>query len=433
MHGPRVQRVLRHDLGTIILLSLLVTVHVGVVSSIVLQDRPIIWPLHNDTIHRAGIGADFYSVYHAGLNFRRGINPYMGNDDGVTPYYYPFRYLPIVAIAAQPLTFLSPQVAHLVWIIFLEGLFALLLFTLWRNIPDKGVRIAAIGILLINSPYFLELYMGQFTFASVTLCCLAFLLPSAQLLFCGSVLLKPFTLAVLPVLFALRRYWSHGAYAILGVIILSTPYFMRHPDQWMSFYNTNFVLKGGLDAGNYGLVRLLQLFVEDLQITVIAQHWSNWIRVFRYATLTATALLVFHSKNKSVLVGVSALLLAHFLTYQHVWEHHMSGICVLGAVLLTDHDRRKVSAVAILFSLLLLALPTPFGLLDSSKDPTVWDPSIQWPRYASYLLVLSKVVPCIVLFLFSVTCLCKNGLMSPRDAIRSALTKAFNRRLEGRG
>lgn len=29
--------------------------------------------------------------------------------------------------------------------------------------------------------------------------------------------------------------------------------------------------------------------------------------------------------------GVCAMLLAHFLTYAHVWEHHMSAVLVLAA------------------------------------------------------------------------------------------------------
>jgi len=61
-------------------------IHVAIVSSILVEERSLIWPLHNDTIRRYGRGADFYAVYHAGVNTRRGISPYMRNDDGVTPY-----------------------------------------------------------------------------------------------------------------------------------------------------------------------------------------------------------------------------------------------------------------------------------------------------------------------------------------------------------
>lgn len=53
-------------------------------------------------------------------------------------------------------------------------------------------------------------------------------------------------------------------------------------------------------------------------------------------------------------------------------------------------------------ALLLLALPTPFALLDVTKDASLWDPSLHWPRYAFYVLILPKVLPTMALFLFAV-------------------------------
>lgn len=406
-----------------VLLSLLVAAHLGIVSSVILQDRPVIWPLHNDTIHRRGRGADFFAVYHAGLNLRRGMDPYANNADGVTPYKYPFRYLPVVAFAFEPLTFLPPRTAYLLWVLLLEGLFALLLVTLWRRIPETGVRLSVIGMLLLSSPYFLELYMGQFTFASVTLCCLGLLLAAGQIPFCASALLKPLTLAALPALASQRRYWSHGAGAILSLVLVTVPYFLRHPEQWSLFYNANFKLQGGLDAGNFGFVRLLQLLLEDLNLFPAPQRWEDWVGSFRLAVLAGCSLLVFLSKKRSVVVGVSLLLVSHFLTYQHVWEHHMSGAAVLAAVLLTVPDRPKPFTAAILFSLLLLSLPTLSGVFDLAKDPQVSDPSGQWPRHFLYLTVLSKVLPTLILFLSSVAYLCSRGMMTPFAAVRSALAE----------
>jgi glycosyl transferase family 87 len=404
--------------GTSLLLSLLVIAHLAIVSSTIWQDRPLIWPLHNDTIHRVGRGADFYAVYHAGLNLRRGIDPYINNVDGVTPYWYPFRYLPIVATVLQPLTSFTPRTAYSLWVLLIEGTLAVLLFALWTRIPERGIRLAAIGMLLINSPYFLELYMGQFTFVAITLCCLGLLLPAGQLLFCSSVLLKPLTLAALPALASRRRYWSHAAAAILGVTLAALPYFLRHSDQWSVFFDANFRPQGGLDSGNYGFVRLLWLVLQDLRISMPIERWDNAVWSIRLMTLLATSLLVFHSKRRSVTVGASALLLGHFLTYQHVWEHHMSGVCVLGTMLLTTRDRMKPLRIAVISSLVLLSSPTLFGVFDVAKNPLAGDPSAQWPRYASYAIVLSKVLPTLVLYLSAIGYLCLGGLVSPVAALR---------------
>jgi hypothetical protein len=273
-------------------------------------------------------------------------------------------------------------------------------------------------MLLINSPYFLELYMGQFTFATVALCFLGLLLPAGQLLFCLSVLLKPLTLAALPALASRRRYWSHGASALLCVALAALPYFLRHPDQWPVFFDANFRPQGGLDSGNYGFVRLLWLTLADQHVSLPSDRWDELVASLRFMMLAATSLLVFHSRRRPVLVGASALVLCHFLTYQHVWEHHMSGVCVLGAVLLTVRDRGNLLSAAIVASLLLLSSPTLFGVFDVAKDPLAGDPSGQWPRYASYLIVLSKVIPTLVLYISAMVYLCSRGLVSPVTALR---------------
>ena len=413
----------RHGIAKAWILLLLIIAHLGIVSSIFWQERPVIWPLHNDTIHRLGQGADFYAIYHAGVNLSHGMDPYAKSPDGVTPYFYQYRYLPIVAYAGRVLVYFSPQFAYKLWMVLLEGLLTVLLVVLWKTITDEKVRLVVIGLLLINSPYFLELYMGQFTFAAVTLCYLGLVLPAGQFLYGSSAVLKPFTLAAVPALVRHRQYWRHSAFAVLGVLLISVPYFLYHPGQWTTFYNANFHPHGGLDAGNYGFVRLLNLVAEDGRMLANPQNWQSWVEILRLVILATVALLVIHSRSKSILVGVSALLLAHFLTYQHTWEHHMSGLCVIAAMLLTVPDRPVFFTKSVFVSLVLLALPTPFGLFDVAKNPSVYDPSVSWPRAAVYLLVLSKVVPTLILFLSCVVYLCKGGLMATGEAMCRAVAK----------
>ncbi|WP_133510761.1 hypothetical protein [Candidatus Thiosymbion oneisti] len=406
-----------------IILAILAAVHVAIVSSILVEDRSVIWPLHHDTIYCYGRGADFYAVYHAGVNTRRGMNPYIPNNDGVTPYHYPFRYLPIVALAAQALTYLTPNTAYLLWILLLEGLLVLLLFIVWRSISDPGYRLATVALLLVNSPYFLELHMGQFTFAAVALCYLGLVLPAGSLLFTLSVLLKPLSLAVLPAIARERRYWFTCLFAIACLLLVSVPYFIHHPGQGIGFVKTNFLPGVRLHTGNCGLVYLMELLAIDGDIALLHQHWGL-MHVFRFLVLATTALLVFHSRASRVGVGVSALLLAHFLTYQDVWEHHMTGVCVVAAVLMTVPDCTRLRYVAVLFCLLLLALPTPFGLVDIVKDPSMFDPKGQWPRYAFYIIALPKVLPTLALYAIAMSEVFRGGFRTPREAIRNALTKA---------
>jgi hypothetical protein len=102
-------------------------------------------------------------------------------------------------------------------------------------------------------------------------------------------------------------------------------------------------------------------------------------------------------------------LLAHFITYQHVWEHHISGILVISAALLTVPQRRKASSAFILGMMLILALPTPFGILDTAKNAALADPAVDWPRVYSYLIVLPKAIPMFALFIMCLVDLSRQG------------------------
>jgi hypothetical protein len=67
-----------------------------------------------------------------------------------------------------------------------------------------------------------------------------------------------------------------------------------------------------------------------------------------------------------------------------------------------------------LLELLLLALPTPFWLLDSALDPRVWDPSTGWPSWQRALLASSKALPLLVAFGACLQVLLRQGIGAPR-------------------
>lgn len=103
------------------IVSVSIIVHLLIVYSIVVhRPQSLIWPLHNDTIHRQGRGSDFYALYHASLNVQQGLSPYADNDDNLTPYFYSFRYLPVIAQEPASCFFYS----HRKWLI-ISGLWCL--------------------------------------------------------------------------------------------------------------------------------------------------------------------------------------------------------------------------------------------------------------------------------------------------------------------
>jgi hypothetical protein len=261
--------------------------------------------------------------------------------------------------------------------------------------------------------------MGQFTFATIALCALSLLFSARPLLYVIAVLLKVFPLAIIPAFVRHRKYWVHGILAIFFLIILSAPYFIRNSSTWTIFFQRNFLLTGGLGSGNYGPVRLLYLAGNDLALDLLIANWDIIVSSFRVILFLAVAFIVVLSRKDNPVLGACTLLLTHFVTYQHVWEHHMSGVLVIAALLLVVWaDRAELTAIG-LVSMFLLALPTPFAFFDIARSPALLDPAINWPRYASYMIVLPKVIPVLVLFLLCVFDLCKEGLESPLRVIAS--------------
>jgi hypothetical protein len=384
----------------------------------------VVWRLFSDAVHRKGPGADFFAVYHAGVQVSRGASPYdPGEAPPRTPYYYAFRYLPGVA-ATLGLAFarLEPRTAYLVWIGVLEGLLAGLIVLLWRRAPAPWLAVLGSVVLLLSTPYFLELHMGQFTFA--TLACVVVVLvvveddpaprsPSAwgaACLFAAAALLKVFPLVALPALVRRRAGFICAAVAAVVLLGLDLPAFLRTPGLFGTFLDTNVLTPAsGLDSGNHGMVYLIYLAGRDLGVAWGPERWYALARIWQIALLVPTVGIALASRHACrVTLGGGLLIVAHMLTYVHVWEHHASGALVVAMIMLMDFAREGGGSAArpgtswtvILAAgaVVLLALPTPFALFDRALDVRVVDPSGAWPPAARYLMPLCKTAPLVTLF-----------------------------------
>jgi hypothetical protein len=414
------------------------------VSARPVHERTPIWWLHNDTVHRVGPAGDFFAVYHAGVCVTRGVSPYADRQPGErTPYYFPFRYLPLVAqTLGRAAAELAPRTAYWLWVGILELLLATLLLS-FRRCTRGWVRWLAAYVLLLSSPYFLEVYMGQFTFAAVSLTGLALLLIEPRpgvgagwarriigaVVYTPAVLLKVFPLAVLPALVRVRRARLLAA-ALVITLVAGGPHFLAHPEDWHRFYEAYFGRPfGGIDAGNYGFSYWLFILGRHIAPSWVDEHWPFFADTWRNAVLAGTAGLVLLTRRPRLILTAVALLLAHFVSYAHVWEHHMSAVLVLGLLLLREHwpapradtplglggtapapaERATLPPAAIvsLLAVLILALPTPFVFLDVAKDPSVVDPSVGWSSAARLLLAGSKALPTLALYIVGVAALCR--------------------------
>ncbi|MHB8419040.1 MAG: glycosyltransferase 87 family protein [Myxococcales bacterium] len=377
------------------------------------EARSLIWRVHSATIHRAGPAADFLVMYQVGRQLEAGHSPY-GYSAPVAgvPYYYPFRYLPIVAeTLGRALTVFRPRTGWLLWIGLLEAVLAAVAVVLARAAPSPTLRWAGPCLLLLSSPYFLELHMGQFSFLTAALFVTALLAISGQgrvregvawASYAASALLKVVPIVALPALVRDRRGRRCAAVAVILMVGLSLPLFWAHPDWWRDFAETN--LNGGrmagLDNDNHGFMKVVFLIGQDVGLAWNPARWGLAIRAAQALFLGAASLLAFLAGD-AFLIGGTALYLGFTLSYSAVWEHHMSGILVVGLALLWGlaGDAASSASRALAWgALVVLALPTPFFFFDRHPDPRVWDPSGPWPHYALYLMPLSKAGPVLVLY-----------------------------------
>lgn len=436
-------------LGAATLFACLVA-HLIIVRSIVGQpfnaqtappaQRSLIWPLHNDTIHRVGPAGDFMALYHAGMQAEVGRNPYdpervwpglWAATANRLPYYSPYRYLPILAeTLGRLLAGFSARTAYVLWLLFTELVLAAFCLATFRAAPSADLRWGAPCLLLLSSPYFLELHMGQFSFVTSVLYVAALALCSpaatgygrtllASLSFTAAVLLKIVPIAGVPALVRRRAGAWTAASGIVALLATTVPVFVTHPDWWRAFADANFDSHPLIwHSGFFGFTYVLFQLVQMAHVTWTVESWTWTWHLLQVLLLGAAAALSLTSRERNPLVGGAALYLAQSLSYLDVWEHHMSGVLVVGIGVLWgmkgSSGRLSGLAVIVLWgALICLALPTPYPFFDRAADPNVWDPSPSWPPWAKLVVPLTKAGPELLLFVAALVWLIGAGLSWP--------------------
>lgn len=340
------------------LFAMALGLHGLVIRGVFVGEKPLLCSLSYDCT-KDFTGADFYAVYHGAINIQGGTSPYSGEPDGVTPYFYAFRYLPGVAQAACHLTRLAPATARVAWCSFIEASLLIVLFLLWRVRGGAWRWLIGAMLALFSLPYVVELHMGQFTFVTVALLLMGLHLPSWLPLYGLGVALKPYTLIAAPALIRHRRLWPQLPLAVFLVLCASLPWFSVHPEDWELFWRTNFSeLSLAYDSGNVGMVGLAFHLCKAWWGEPPIHVWNHALSIVRLSLMGFTCAVVLLSRERRVLLGSSALVLAHFLSYQHVWEHHMSAVVLLGAAVVATSERRDSYIPAIVVCLVVLAAPT---------------------------------------------------------------------------
>jgi hypothetical protein len=380
-------RIMKRD--SWLILAAAVLLHIGMLIGWRFQ-APLVPYFFDATVLSGGRGLDFYSIYQAGYSARHGQDIYEGDPARVTivvPYFTPYRYLPPVAYTVgAALSLLQPLTAYKVWVVVVE--LTLLLcasasFYFTRADPNRAGRLAAMW--LVFTPYYLELFMGQFSLIQAALIfgmlLLASELPQTRssnnepaqggfanlvaatsvaghaglfdLLWIASLLWKINTVVFVPVLARLQRWRALAAGGLLAAA-LTLPYFAIFPAHWRDFVVNNFgSTVAGHELGNLGF---RQLVFEILSVLGAGAGLQRMAQLAIVAVVVLTALALTFRPEPPLAPLISLWLVAFFLISPQVWEHHY---VMLLPALVVAYRQRPSWLVAGLW--LLLALPTPFG------------------------------------------------------------------------
>jgi hypothetical protein len=367
----------------------------------------------DSTVLSGGRGLDFYSIYQAGYNARHSVDIYENNPAKapiVVPYFTPYRYLPVVAYTVgAALSLFAWLTAYKIWLVIVELTLAACVWLAWRSTRDRRLGMLLAAMWLGFTPYYLELFMGQFSMVQAALTFGMLLLtfgssalgdnPSAafqvESLWVASILWKINTIVFAPVFFRLRRYRALLA-AGLAVALVTLPYFAVFPAHALDFLRNNF--GGSVSAHELGNLGFRQLVFELLTawgvpaaVQSIAQSLTVLIvlivclgvtfpvtfslrpsapasdmkraagsggqrRIFSLGPLSC-----FYPPAASPISTLLCLwLTAFFLVSPQIWENHY--LMLLPALVITLRQTwGKSEAWFVIFIWLLIALPTPFG------------------------------------------------------------------------
>ncbi len=351
-------------------------------------------------------GWDFYAVYQAGHNVLTGVSVYESDDDKievVVPRYTPYRYLPVMAYTlGVALNQVPPLWAFRLWVMITEFVLLGCAYVSWRLVRGHVCGAILASMWLCFTPYYLEIYLGQFSLVQagfVFLMMLATLRPTLESLFDGawvvSLLWKQNTALFWPIFVRLRR-WRALGWAMLAVAATSIPYFVLYPSALSAFAGNFRFSPPSHQLGNLGvrqfLFSLLSATWPDLSSSTQRGIQVAWVAGIAIGGLWLTL----RQRPLDVLLSLCFWTTTYFLVYHDVWEHHY--VLLLPVFVFLYH---RTGSWTVLAFYALVAIWTPYILI----DPTGWagyHAPMRWtplePRILDVVYHASKAVPTLVLW-----------------------------------
>jgi len=387
-----------------------------------------------------GQASDYFGIYQAGDNLTQGRSIYLleGREVGSprrVPYFYFYRYLPPAAyVAAAGAWFFTPWTAYWLWVAVNEALLLLLLASLLRRRgpPEESWKPPALAALALSfTPFYLEQWMGQFSFLMAVFLWFTFIAEIARpprpgraspgsapraergLLrqsgfwcWSGAVTLKNFP-ALFGLVYLRQGRWRRVALAAAAVIVVCLPYYAARPRDLTEFLYLNLrPMPPQVLGGSYGLASLVRdlgwRLPDDLAGRLIAAGPLD-VYVGNVGVLLNTALVVGLAlwatwrmrPGRPAVEGLALWVATFFLIYKDIWEYHYVMLLPVIFVLALRGSARWPLLAGI-----LLALPTPFVLY---RETWGLRPVGEWPAPLAILHYASKALPAAILYVTALT------------------------------
>ncbi len=290
---------------------------------------------------RTDPGGDFFQLYQSGWDARHGFSIYETDDSRMRshtfpnvydniPFHPPNRYPPgFVYTIGILLSMTTPWQAYLAWVIIHESVLLFCILLSMRCAAGDRIRMMiATGMWLGFFPWYLELYMGQTTFLIMAA---TFMLGlhlkqefsgiASGFWFALSLITKPLTLLYTPLLLREKKFGI--LLSGIGVAIASSlPYFINRPEDGKLFIHWASGQEMISSLGNYCFQNLMYHF-----------HFSGlWIKIIMAFWIGTGLIVTCYSKKLHPIHILSLWVCIYFMTYTHVWQHHL--VLLLPAVIL---------------------------------------------------------------------------------------------------
>jgi hypothetical protein len=398
-------------------------------------------------------GTDFFAVFEGGRNAIEGRSLffYDAADTSETPYHTPYRYIPFLAYAiGAPFNALDAWDAYWAWVAFNELLLVLTAFATWRVGGRGNWAIVAAAMWFAFSPYYLELYMGQFSFLmAVLLFWVGVGVMRGREAVAGapwiaSLIAKSNSAMLFPLF--LRLGWWRTLAAAAAVVSLSMLYFAFRPGDFDYFLwlNLDRIVSGSLpfleleaheretyffvdpelryfrfSPGELGAVGLITnaLLIQDADAATVPSVYTTALVL---AVLAGSLAATFLPRENDRLTLFALWSAVFFLAYT-VWEHHYVMLLPALALLVALRPAHRPWA---LLAFVLTALPAPYWLMNNVFNtaplPAATDLVSRqevWPAWGVVVHHAVKPLPVMVLWGYLVVSeLLPERARGPRDA-----------------